>query len=340
LNRNMRRSISLSSATLGCLLILLVDSQGQAQNSGAANPSTVRSVAVTVDDLPGAAPGTDHDIGNLRDLERVNRAIPGILHAHAVPAIGFVNEWKLQISGERDARAALLQMWIDAAMDLGNHTYTHPDFDKVTLAQYEDETIRGEVVTRALLAAAGRQERYFRHPFLNTGPTLELKVAFESFLSERGYRIAPVTVAVDDYEFNDILGEALDKKDKKLAEKTKAAYLDYVDIVFDFFEDASRKLFGREIPQVLLIHDNEINTQCLDALLKKLERRGYHFVSLDQAMTDPAYLTPDQFVGLTGISWIDRWKVALGQKPDYENNPEPPAWVGRKFEEIRRAHAQ
>ena len=65
-------------------------------------------------------------------------------------------------------------------------------------------------------------------------------MAFESFLSERGYRIAPVTVAVDDYEFNDILGEALDRKNKKLAEKTKAAYLDYVDIVFDFFEDASQ----------------------------------------------------------------------------------------------------
>ena len=332
--------MSHGGAIFGCLFISLVNLQGQTQGSGAANPSAGRTVAVTVDDLPGAAPGTDHEIGKLRDLQRVNRAIPGILHAHGVPAIGFVNEWKVQISGERDARVALLQMWIDATMDLGNHTYTHPDFNKVTLAQYEDETIRGEVVTRALLAAAGRQERYFRHPFLNTGPTLEAKAAFESFLAERGYRIAPVTVAVDDYEFNDILGEALDKKDKKLAEKSKAAYLDYVDVVFDFFEAASRKLFSREIPQVLLIHDNEINTQCLDALLTKLERRGYHFVSLDQAIADPAYATPDEFVGLTGISWIDRWKVALGQKPDYKNNPEPPAWVGQQFEQIRGAHAQ
>jgi peptidoglycan-N-acetylglucosamine deacetylase len=337
----MRRSVSLGSGLLGCLLISPVSSQGWAQNTGTANSSAGgRRVAVTVDDLPGAAPGTDHAIGKLRDLQRVNRAIPAILRAHHVPAIGFVNEWKLQIPGERDARAALLRMWIDAGMELGNHTYSHPDFNKLTLAQYEDETIRGEVVTRALLAAAGRQERYFRHPFLNTGPTAETKAAFESFLAERGYRIAPVTVEDADYEFNDILGEALEKKDKKLAEKTKAAYLDYVDVVFDFFEDASRKLFGREIPQVLLIHDNEINTQCLDALLKKLERRGYHFVTLDAAMTDPAYATPDQFVGLVGISWIDRWKVALGQKPDYEHNPDPPVWVQKGFEEIRRAHAE
>jgi peptidoglycan/xylan/chitin deacetylase (PgdA/CDA1 family) len=336
----MRRSMSHGGAIFGCLFISLVNLQGQTQGSGAANPSAGRTVAVTVDDLPGAAPGTDHEIGKLRDLQRVNRAIPGILHAHGVPAIGFVNEWKLQIPRERDARAALLQMWIDAAMELGNHTYAHPDFNKVTLAQYEDETIRGEVVTRALLTAAGQQERYFRHPFLNTGPTPEAKAAFESFLSERGYRIAPVTVADADYEFNDILGEALEKKDKKLAEKTKTAYLDYVDTVFDFFEDASRRLFGREIPQVLLIHDNEINTQCLDTLLTKLERRGYHFVSLDQAMTDSAYATPDQFVGLVGISWIDRWKVAFGQKPDYEHNPDPPAWVEQKFEEIRRVHPQ
>ena len=298
-----------------------------------------RMVAITVDDLPGAEPGTDHTIGNLKELEHINRAIPAALRAHHVPGIGFVNEWKLQVDGQRDARAALLEMWLDAGMALGNHTYSHPDFQTTPLDRYEDETIRGEVVTRALMSAAGQKEKYFRHPFLNTGPTAEAKSAFEAFLKERGYRIAPVTVDPSDYMFNDILGESAEKKDKELGEKAKKEYLAYANIVFTYEEQESRNLFQREIPQVLLIHDSDLNAEYLDALLTQLEKRGYKFISLDDALADPAYATPDLFVGGVGISWLTRWKLAFGQKPDYQNSPDPPKWVQEGFERIRSAHA-
>jgi peptidoglycan-N-acetylglucosamine deacetylase len=299
-----------------------------------------RMVAITVDDLPGAEPGTDHAIGNLKELERINRAIPAALRAHHVPGIGFVNEWKLQVDGQRDARAALLEMWLDAGMSLGNHTYSHADFQITPLDRYEDETIRGEVITRALMSAAGQKEKYFRHPFLNTGPTAEAKSAFEAFLKDRGYRVAPVTVDPSDYMFNDILGESAEKKDKELGEKAKKEYLAYANLVFVYEELESRNLFQREIPQVLLIHDSDLNAECLDALLTQLEKRGYKFISLDDALADPAYATPDLFVGGVGISWLTRWKLAFGQKPDYQNSPEPPKWVQQGFEEIRSAHAK
>jgi peptidoglycan-N-acetylglucosamine deacetylase len=86
-------------------------------------------------------------VGDLKDFQRiVNRAIPQIREAHHAPAIGFVNQWKLQVSSERDARVALLQSWLDAVLTLGNHTCTHASFQ--TVDQYEAETIRGEVVTK------------------------------------------------------------------------------------------------------------------------------------------------------------------------------------------------
>ena len=311
-----------------------------ARVQASAEKPTQRTVAITVDDLPGAEPGTDHANGNLHELERINRAIPAALRAHHVPAIGFVNEWKLQVDGQRDARAALLQMWLDAGMSLGNHTYSHPDFHTTPLDRYEDETIRGEVVTRALMSAVGQKEKYFRHPFLNTGPTAEAKSAFEAFLKDRGYRVAPVTVDPSDYMFNDILGESVKKKDKELGEKAEKEYLAYANIVFAYEEQESRNLFQREIPQVLLIHDSGLNAECLDALLTQLEKRGYKFISLDDALADPAYATPDLFVGGVGISWLTRWKLAFGQKPDYQNSPEPPKWVQQGFEEIRSAHAK
>ena len=327
-------------AALLCSSAALPNVRSLSRKQTAAETPIHRTVAITVDDLPGAEPGTDHAIGNLKELEHINRAIPAALRAHHVPGIGFVNEWKLQVDGQRDARAALLQMWLDAGMSLGNHTYSHPDFQTTPLDRYEDETIRGEVVTRALMSAAGQKEKYFRHPFLNTGPTAETKSAFEAFLKERGYRVAPVTVDPSDYMFNDILGESAEKKDKELGERAKKEYLAYANTVFAYEEQESRNLFQREIPQVLLIHDSDLNAECLDALLTQLENRGYKFISLDDALADPAYATPDLFVGDVGISWLTRWKLAFGQKPDYQNSPEPPKWVQEGFERIRSAHSK
>ena len=190
------------------------------------------------------------------------------------------------------------------------------------------------------MVAAGQKEKYFRHPFLNTGPTAEAKSAFEAFLKERGYRVAPVTVDPSDYMFNDILGESIEKNDKELAAKAKQGYLAYADTVFAYEEQESRNLFKREIPQILLVHDSQLNAECLDALLAQLEKRGYKFISLDEALADPAYAMPDLFIGGVGISWLMRWKVALGQKPDFEKSPVPPTWVQQGFEESRRAHSK
>jgi peptidoglycan-N-acetylglucosamine deacetylase len=325
---------------LSCGVVLAKNSSATADQQPANQQPPQRTVVVTVDDLPGAEFGTDHAFGDLKELEKINHAIPAALRSHHVPAIGFVNEWKLQVPRERDARAALLQMWLDAGLTLGNHTYTHKDFQTTPLDQFEDDTIHGDVITRSLMTAAGQQEKYFRHPFLNTGPTAEAKASFEAFLKERGYLVAPVTVEDADYMFNDVLGEAFAKKDKKRVAKIKKEYLEYVDVVFDFFEQASRDLFKREIPQVLLIHDDAINAECLDALLTKLEKRGYRFVSLDDALADSAYATPDLFIGGVGISWLTRWKMAFGQKPDYEKSPDPPKWIQQGFEDSRRAHSK
>jgi len=98
-------------------------------------------VAITVDDLPGAVPGSDKEMGNQRDLQRDNREVLHAIVKHKVPALGFVIEAKLQVSGERDARAALLEEWIRAGMELGNHTYLHVHFNDTSLEKFEDDAL-------------------------------------------------------------------------------------------------------------------------------------------------------------------------------------------------------
>jgi peptidoglycan-N-acetylglucosamine deacetylase len=335
--RTASRILCLAFATLAIIGAPMLILSAASSNRPDASP---RLVAFTVDDLPGALPGSDRSTGNIQELDRINRALPSIFRAHHVPAIGFVNEKKLQVPGERDARVALLQHWIDAGIPLGNHTYSHPSFQRTPLEQFEDETVRGDVVTRSLMHAAGMKESFFRHPFLETGPTSEAKAAFEDFLARRGYRVAPVTIDNSDWMFNDVYASALATKDEELAAKTKDALFEYEDITWGYFEGVAQKLFGRNIAQIYLMHDNAINTACLDAFLTRLEQRGYKFITVDEALTDPAYQTPDKFIGPEGISWLTRWKLAFGLKADFENDPDPPKWVMEMSKKLRPANGE
>jgi peptidoglycan-N-acetylglucosamine deacetylase len=131
-----------------------------------------RAVAVTFDDLPYVAAGRDP---YLPHAQRATSQILRVLKAHRAPAIGFVNENKLHAPGELDRRVALLQQWIDAGMMLGNHTYSHPDFNRLTVQQFQDEIIKGEIITRRLMHSRQPYSLYFRHPMTHTGDTKEKK---------------------------------------------------------------------------------------------------------------------------------------------------------------------
>jgi peptidoglycan/xylan/chitin deacetylase (PgdA/CDA1 family) len=281
-----------------------------------------RTIVLTFDDLP-LAPKAD----DLAVVRRVNEALLRVLTERHVPAIGFVNEGKLQVKGERDARIAVLEQWLKAGLALGNHTFSHWSLRDTPLQRYEDDVLHGEVITRQLLEQHGGKTLYFRHPFTATGPTPQVKKSFETFLHDRGYVIAPFTVENADYIFQSLYAGARAREDRAAAARIRTAYLDHTDTMLTFCERLSRETFGREIPQILLIHDNEINADSLAELLDRLMARGYTFASLDEALRDKAYRTPDQFVGNFGPSWLHRWRVALGLPSRMRDEPDPPKWV-------------
>jgi peptidoglycan/xylan/chitin deacetylase (PgdA/CDA1 family) len=77
------------------------------------------------------------------------------LKAHHLRAIGFVNEIQLD-NNYRVSCVALLKQWLDAGMDLGNHSYSHLSLTHTPVDAYIANVARGEAVTKALLAARGR----------------------------------------------------------------------------------------------------------------------------------------------------------------------------------------
>ena len=302
----------LLSAALVAAALAPVSAAGQDKSTRAA-----REVAVTFDDLP--AP-----YGDLEDMRRITPKLLESLRRNGVPAVGFVNEAKLYRRGETDARTDLLRAWLDAGFELGNHTFSHINPHTAALAEYEEDVVRGETVTRLLLAERGLKLRYFRHPFLFTGTTPEYKRGLAEFLSARGYTVAPVTVDNNDFIFAKAYFDAKKRGDAGTAKRVADAYVPYMESVFDFFERLSAETFGREVRQTLLLHANELNADRFDELAAMMRRRGYKFVTLEEALRDPAYAEPDALYK-NGVSWIHRWRAAKGMAQKWE--PDAPKFV-------------
>ena len=312
------------------------------QNQRSDRSSEGRSIAVTFDDLPLAAVGDDYNPGQMADLEFVNRKLLGALTKHDVTALGLVNGWKLHISGEREARTQLMKEWLVAGMQLGNHTYSHLHLSSVSLSEYKDDFLRGDAVLRALLFSGSKQPLYFRHPALDQGADVNTKMRFRDFIWNSRYQIAPVTVENADYRFNDVLGWALKYKEIGMANMVRDLYLSYTRDKLVYAEAASLAKFDREIPQVLLLHANWLNSEMLEDLLLMLLKRGYRFVALDAALSDPAYKTITETGFLlrdSYLCWEEEFRPSeLNALP--AEAPKPPSWITARFRTIRGASSR
>lgn len=271
-----------------------------------------RRVAITIDDLPRGGDGPQ----DYQSVRAMTKKLLAPIKEQKIPVIGFVNEGKMPAPELRK----ILDLWLDAGAELGNHTKSHVSFYKTPLEKFEREVIDGEPVTRAALAARGKKLEYFRHPFLNTGPDLETRRAFELFLTARGYRIAPVTLDSSDYIF------AFVYPDSPLKEQIVRDYVPYLSTIVQFFEQRAVDVTGHEIPQILLIHANQLNADQMPQILEMFRSHGYSFITLKEALKDPAYALPDDYTGSGGFTWIYHWSMTRKMKfKTYE--PEPPQWV-------------
>jgi len=289
-----------------------------------------RRIAVTIDDLPwarldGIAPP---------DLQARHRRLIAALQEADVPVVGFVNENKLEVDGKADPqRLAMLDDWLDAGCELGNHTYSHVDLHVVGMEAYQQEILKGERQLRPLLAERGLVPRWFRHPYLRAGRTAEDKAAVAAFLGEHAYRIAPVTVDNGEWVWafayaNVMNAQPGTPESEALLSRLRQGYVPYMLDKLDYYEAQSQQLLGYALPQVWLMHANELNADAFVELIAATRRRGYRFITLDEALRDPAYARTDGYHGRYGPSWLHRWTMAEKKpKEFYAGEPVVPQWV-------------
>lgn len=289
-------------------------------------PAQMGKVALTFDDLPGLSLFNDQAW-----LDFINRELLRGLKRHHIPAIGFVNESKLD-EAVRARQITNLKLWLNGGMDLGNHTFSHESPNDLGAQGYIDDIAKGEPVTRELLAARGKKLGWFRHPYLETGTPLATKQAITHWLGQHGYRIAPVTIDADDWMFAEPYEDALSRHEEARRLRIRNQYLDYTERAISWYQKASEALFGRQIAFVMLLHDTRLNADSLDELSTILKRRRLKPVTLENAMRDPAYQTHDPYVGKDGIEWMERWSYQLKKGLPWDSWQDPPKQIEEEYE--------
>jgi len=233
-----------------------------------------RRVAITVDDLPGVGPRIHAEDSRLDGIATE-------LARRTIPAIGFVN-------GCRDDLAQAAS-WRDAGLAFGSHSCTHRRYSKLSWSEWETDLLRNQDRVREVLGVE-LSGGWFRYPFLDHGGSVTRANRMASWLEQQHTRLAPVSLDTVDYLFNQAYVAADGSPD--------VARL-YVDAVMEsaaWSEHLSRTLYEREVPLVLLIHATALNADHLSDVLDGLEARGYRFVTLAEALDDPAYMAWGQGV--------------------------------------------
>ncbi len=327
------------TAILATALALVLSTTAQAQSnaqpavpaapalSGADLPPPA-TVALTFDDLPSIVLKPEQDY-----VDRTNHMLLRGLKRHHFSAIGFVNEGKLD-DIVRKRQIAVLHAWIRAGFDLGNHTLSHSTPNEIGERAYITDIAEGERVIRPMMVRAHRTLQWFRHPYLETGSPATVKAEIDHWLATHGYRVAPVTIDADDWEFAEPYDNAVMTGKKAEAERIRDIYLGYTERTIAWYRRASRALFGRDIAYVMLLHDTRLNADSLDGLAAILKRQNMTTITLEQALQDPAYQTPDAYSGKDGVEWLERWSLTLNKELPWDDFEDVPKGIVKEYNRL------
>lgn len=328
-NTEIKRSASAWSAGLACALIsavlLAVLSFNQTTVVNAQKQRASKRLAIGFVSIPPVGYQTSPPIvvrGNLPEAsDATARLLIEKLKTRHIPAIGFVLGGVIS-DGENlhPERADILRLWRDAGLEIGIGNFRHLWFYDTPYEDFVAGVEKNEAITRKILDEKNLPLKYFSYPYLNTGRTAADRDRFENWLQARG--LTPVKYTIDNQEwmYSYAYEMARARHDLNAMGEIRAGFVRYMTEMFDHFEAYSQEMFGRDIAQTMVLTPSRLVADSADDLFGMIEKRGYKFVSMNEALADDAYKTDESFVntreriGKSGISWFERWQIAQGKK--------------------------
>ena len=249
-------------------------------------------ILVTVDDLPIGSGSLHPDPA---ERERITRGLLDVMAKHQITAAGMVTWRNVGTDGEK-----LLDLWVQAGHELGNHSYEHPDYARTDSEPYIADLEKGRATLQAFLDTRGQKVRFFRFPFLREGETIEKLRAVREYLAKSGQRNLPVTIDNQDWSFEQPWVEARKAGDTARMARLGEDYQHALRLEVLTQTALGDLWVGRATPQVILLHANEVGTAQWDALFTWMKSRGFRFAKADEVMADQAFSIPHEFVGRYG----------------------------------------
>jgi peptidoglycan/xylan/chitin deacetylase (PgdA/CDA1 family) len=295
----MKRPPTLVLAAVAALALALAAGSALLGTGAGAGPK--RPILISVDDLPVAAGDLHADPA---ERARITGDLLATLAKHHVPAVGLV----IWGNVAADADRAILRRWLAAGHELGNHSAHHLDLTKTAADAYIADVEAGRAGLADFLAQEGGHPavRFFRYPFLDEGDTAAKLDAVRGSLDRSGQRSLPVTIDDQDWSFEKPWVEARRKGDRQAMAEVGEEYQAALRTEVRDQEARGDRLFGRPVPQILLLHANEVGAAQWDRLFTWLEARGDRFAAADEVLADAAFADPPRYVGPSGFGLWDR----------------------------------
>jgi peptidoglycan-N-acetylglucosamine deacetylase len=282
----MRRHLLLSVATMVWFVGQHVDRAAVAQTPAHPAPRAVQGttaplkVAFTFDDLPAHGPLPP---GMARPAV-VQSILATLKRENLPPVYGFINGFRV---ARYPYQIHILQAWHAAGEPLGNHTWSHPELDKLSAEQYEHNIARNEPLLKRVDPHG--DWHWFRYPFLEEGNTVAKREKVRGWLADRGYKVAEVSMDFQDYLWNEPYARCAARHDTAAVQQLHDTYLATADHNITAYRQLAQTLYGHDVAYVLLMHVGAFDAHMLPELIALFRARGFAFATLQEALADPVY---------------------------------------------------
>lgn len=253
----------------------LASSAALATASACARGNAPKRFSITMDDF-------NLDVERRQTIIERNEGILSAMAAHNHKGAGFVSgQWVDNTQGR-----AVIQSWIDSGHMIGNHTYTHPHANKLSVADYIADM---EKNTAFLSRIDGTTPRLFRFPYLDEGGTLEKRDALRAHLGENGYTNAAVTLDTFDWYIDGRMGERL----KTNPDADLTAYRDYYLAsalkLGEHYNKLAKDVGRAGVAHTMLVHHNELNGLFLGDLIAHFKANGWELIDAQTTFTNDIF---------------------------------------------------
>jgi peptidoglycan/xylan/chitin deacetylase (PgdA/CDA1 family) len=242
-------------------------------------------IAFTFDD-----PTTDG--GVKLKWQEVNERMLATLSRNNIQSILFVVGKRVN----SDSGRQLITAWDRSGHLIGNHSYSHLNFNrstdtapdgprKVSLADFEADALKNE----QLILSYHHFTRLFRYPYFKEGDTVEKRDGMRAFLQDHGYRIGRATIDASDWAMNARMVKRSEAQPHADLGGYRDFFLQHIWERAQFYDSLAQRVLGRPVRHTVLLHHSPLNALFLGDLIAMLRNKGWKPVDAEYAYKDEVY---------------------------------------------------